>query len=93
MSIICRHKIENQIYRKNAKKRHWFLDKMASPAQGVPLEGIPNISKSRCHQNLSNTVNRIEIGFVEKKINSITDWSEGPRAFFFAFSVFRCHKT
>ena len=30
--------------------------------------GIPNIFKSRCYQNLSNTVYRIEFGLVEKKI-------------------------
>ena len=40
-----------------------------------PSGGIPNVSKSRCHQNLSKTVHRIKIVFVEKKINSATDWS------------------
>ena len=41
---------------------------MAYPALGNPDEDIPNVSKSICQQNLSNTVYRIKIGLVEKKL-------------------------
>ena len=45
------------------------------PSHRKPVEGggTPNVSKSRGHQNLSNTVYRIEIGLVEKRQNSIAD--------------------
>ena len=38
------------------------------PSPSEPPGGIPNIFKSRCYQNLSNTVYRTEIDLVEKKI-------------------------
>ena len=41
---------------------------MVYPALGNPWGDIPNISKSECYQNLSNTVYSIEVGLVEKKI-------------------------
>ena len=74
ISIICRHKIENRNYRKNAKKRHWFLNKMASPALG----GIPNVSNSRCYQKLSDTIYRTEIGYLQDKTRKIkfNNWLE-----------------
>ena len=44
----------------NSKKTRSRVLKMAYPALGNPLEGIPNVSRSRCYQNLSNTVYRIK---------------------------------
>ena len=38
------------------------------PSPREPSGGIPNVSKSKCHQKLSNTVYRIEVGPVEEKI-------------------------
>ena len=61
--MISRPKIENQTYRKNAKKLK--LHKIAYPRE--PPGGIPNIYKSRCHQT-PNTFYRIKKGPVEKKI-------------------------
>ena len=38
------------------------------PSPRKPTWGIPNAYKLKCHQNLLNTVYRIEIGLAEKKI-------------------------
>ena len=65
---------------KNTKQKTLVLHKTASPTLGNPRENKPNVSKSRCHQNLSNTVYRIGIGILEKKIKfDKTDWTEGPK--------------
>ena len=52
---------------KKCEKTTLKLHKAAYPALGNP-PGIHNIYNSRCHQNLSDTINinRIEIGLVEK---------------------------
>ena len=66
MFIIYHHKIEIEFIEK-CKKTTLKLHKTAYPALENHSGGIPNVSKGRCHQNLSNTVYRIEIGLVEKK--------------------------
>ena len=58
------------------------LHKTTSPnSPREPPGGITNVSKSRCHQNLSNTVYRIEIDSVKKKIDNWLD----RKFFFFIF--------
>ena len=53
---------------KKMRKINIEIAQNGSPSpRGLP-GGLPNIFKSRYHQNLPNTIYRIEFGFVEKKI-------------------------
>ena len=62
-NFICHHKSENGL-RKNLKNRHENYTKPLTP-QGTPWAFVPYLSKSRCHQNLSNTVHRIKIVLIK----------------------------
>ena len=49
--IISHHKIENRTYRKNAKN-DIEIAQNGLPSPREHRRGIPNVSKSGCHQNL-----------------------------------------
>ena len=54
------------LYLSFAEKTTLKLHKMAYLALGNPPGSIPNVSKSKCHQNLSNTVFRIKIDKIKR---------------------------
>ena len=58
---------QNRSCRKNVKNDFKIVQN-GLPRPRKPRGDIPNILISRCHQNLSNYVYRIEIGTVEKKM-------------------------